>query len=92
MSAPRLPVLAVTHIAHSHPNSFERLACGVFRQALRDAGLLGNRLSGRIDRKMQRDAVDFLTNGGEAFRFWCHALDQNPETVQSVLKKRLTRG
>ncbi len=90
LSAPRLPVLpvlAVPHISHSEPNSLKRLACGVFKQALRDCGFLR---SARIDKKLQRDAIHFLTNGGEAFRFWCHALNQDPNIVRSELKKRLS--
>jgi len=86
LSAPRLPVLAVTHIAHSHPNSLQRLACGVFKQALRDCGFLS---SARIDRKVKEEAISFLTSGSKAFRFWCHALDQNPEKVKAVLRKRI---
>jgi hypothetical protein len=87
LSAPRLPVLAVTHIGHSKPDWLKRLACGVFDQALRDCGFLS---SARIDRKVQRDAIYFLTNGSEAFRFWCHALNQDPDKVRSELKKRLS--
>ena len=86
LSDPRLSVLAVTHIGHSEPNSLKRLACGVFKQALRDCGVLS---SARIESKVQRDAINFLTNGGEAFRFWCHALNQDPNIVRSELKKRL---
>jgi len=89
LSAPRLPVLAVTITHQSKPDPVERLACGVFKQALRDCGFLS---SARIDRKVQREAIDFLIHGGEDFRFWCHALNQNPETVQSALRKRLKRG
>ncbi len=86
LSAPRLPVLAVTHISHSEPNSLKRLAWGVFNQALRDCGFLS---SARIDRKLQKEAIDFLTSGGEDFRFWCQALNQDPNIVRSELKKRL---
>jgi len=42
-----------------------------------------------IDRKAQREAIHFLTNGGEEFRFWCRALNLHPEKVRSELKKRL---
>ena len=86
LSDPSLKVLAVSHISHSEPNSLKRLACGVFKQALRDCGFLS---SARIESKVQRDAINFLTNGGEAFRFWCHALNQDPNIVRSELKKRL---
>ena len=86
LSAPRLPVLAVTHIGHSEPNSLKRLACGVFDQALRDCGFLS---SARIEKKMQNEAIDFLISGGEGFRFWCRMLDQNPDIVRSELKRRL---
>ena len=85
-SDPRLSVLAVTHIGHCEPNSLKRLACGVFNQALKDCGVLS---SARIERKVQKEAIDFLIHGGEAFRFWCHALNQNPDIVRSELKKRL---
>jgi hypothetical protein len=87
LSAPRLPVLAVLHIGQSEQNSLKRLACGVFNQALRDCGFLS---SARIKSKLQRDAIYFLTNGSEAFRFWCHALNQDPDKVRSELKKRLS--
>jgi len=83
LSDPRLTVLGLTHIGHSEPNSLRRLACGVFDQALRDCGFLS---SARIDRKVQKEAIAFLTSGGEAFRFWCKALDQNPDIVQSEKK------
>ena len=86
LSDPSLTVLAVSQISYSEPNSLKRLACGVFKQALRDCGFLS---SARIDRKVQIDAVDFLTSGGEAFQFWCRALNQNPDKVRSELKKRL---
>jgi len=86
LSDPRLTILAVTITHQRGPDPFKRLACGVFTQALRDCGFLG---SARIDRKLQKEAIAFLTNGGEAFRFWCHALNQHPETVRSELKRRL---
>ena len=89
LSDPRLTVLAVTHIGHSEPNSLKRLACGVFNQALRDCGFLS---SARIEKELQREAIHFLTSGGEAFRFWCRALDQNPDILQSALRRRLTRS
>jgi len=89
LSAPRLPVLAVTHISHSEPNSLKRLAWGVFNQALRDCGFLS---SARIDRKVQKEAIDFLTSGGEDFRFWCRALNQNPDRMQSALRRRLAQS
>ncbi len=89
LSAPRFPVFAVTHIRHSEPNSLQRLACGVLNQALRDCGFLG---SARIDRKVKEEAISFLTSGGEAFRFWCKALNKNPDRVRSALKRRLTRS
>ncbi len=89
LSAPRLPVLAVTHIGHSELNWLKRLACGVFDQALRDCGFLS---SARVDKKVQRDAVDFLTSGGEDFRFWCYALKQNPDRMQSALRRRLAQS
>ncbi len=92
LSAPRLPVLAVAHIGHSKPDWLKRLACGVFDQAFRDSGLLRNQYSARIESKLQRDAIYFLTSGGEGFRFWCHALNQHPETVRSELKRRLARS
>ena len=89
LSDPRLTILAVT-ITHQYKlDPVQRLASAVFTQALRDCGFLS---STRIDRKVQRDAIHFLTSGGAGFRFWCRVLDQNPETVQSVLKKRLTRS
>jgi len=77
-SDPRLSVLAVTHIGHSEPNSLKRLACGVFNQALRDCGVLS---SARIERKVQKEAI-----------VWCKALDQNPDILQSALRRRLTRS
>ena len=86
LSDPSLTVLAVSHISYSEPNSLKRLACGVFKQALRDCGFLS---SARIESKVQRDAINFLTNGGEAFRFWCDALNQDPNIERSELKKRL---
>ena len=89
LSAPRLPVLAVTHIDHSKQNWVKRLACGVFNQAFRDSGLLRNQYSARIESRLQREAIYFLTSGGEAFRFWCHALNQDPDIVRSEVKKRL---
>ena len=89
MSDPRLTVLAVTHIGHSEPDWLKRLARGVFNQALRDCGFLS---SARIETKLQREAIHFLTSGGEAFRFWCKALDQNPDILQSALRRRLTRS
>ncbi len=92
LSAPRLPVLAVTHIGHSEPNSLKRLACGVFKQALRDSGLLRTQHTAPIEKKLQREAIHFLTSGGEAFRFWCQALNKNPDRVQSVLRRRLTQS
>jgi len=67
----------------------KRLACGVFDQALRDCGFLS---SARIEKKMQNEAIDFLISGGEGFRFWCRALNQNPDRMQSVLRRRLTRS
>jgi len=39
----------------------KRLACGVFNQALRDCGVLS---SARIERKVQKEAIDFLIHGG----------------------------
>ncbi len=81
------PRFSVIHISHSEPNSLTRLACRVFELALRDCGL--SRYHGRVDRRVQRDAVDFLTNDGEAFRFWCQVLDRDPNIVRSELKKRL---
>ncbi len=92
LSDPRLTVLGVTHIGHSEPNSLQRLACGVFNQALRDSGLVRTHRSAPIEKKLQREAIHFLTSGGEAFRFWCRALGQNPDITQSVLRKRLTRS
>ncbi len=89
LSDPRLTVLVVTHIGHSKPNSLKRLACAVFTQALRDCGFLS---SARIDRKVQTEAINFLTSGGEAFQFWCRALNQNPDILQSALRRRLTRS
>ena len=89
LSDPRLTVLGVTHIGHSEANSLKRLACGVFNQALRDCGFLS---SARIEKELQREAIHFLTSGGEAFRFWCRALDQNPDILQSALRRRLTRS
>ena len=89
MSDPSFTFFAVTHIGHSEPNSLKRLACGVFNQALRDCGFLS---SARIDRKVQKEAIAFLTSGGEVFRFWCRALDQNPEQVRSELTRRLTQN
>ncbi len=89
MSDPRLTILAVTITHQSKPDPHKRLASAVFTQALRDCGFL---LSARVDRKVQKEAIDFLTSGGEGFRFWCHALNQNPDIVQSALRKRLTRG
>jgi len=91
LSAPRLPVLAVTHIGHSEPDWSKRLACGVFDQALRDCGL-SPRYHGRVDRKVKEEAISFLTSGSSAFRFWCRALNQNPDRVRSALRKRLTRS
>ena len=86
MSDPCLSVLAGTHIGHSEPNSLKRLACGVFNQAMRDCGFLG---SARIERNVQKEAINFLIHGGEDFRFWCRALDQNPDILQSALRRRL---
>ncbi len=86
MSDPSLTVLAVTITHQRRPDPFKRLACGVFDQALRDCGFLS---SARIKSKLQRDAIYFLTSGGEAFRFWCDALNQDPNIVRSELKKRL---
>ncbi|MCS4558779.1 hypothetical protein L9G74_20365, partial [Shewanella sp. C32] len=77
----------ITH--QRRPDPFKRLACGVFTQALRDCGFLG---SVPIDRKVKAEAISFLTSGSSAFRFWCHALNQHPETVRSELKRRLARG
>ena len=88
-SDPRLPVLAVTITRQSKPNPTKCLASAVFTQALRDCGILK---SARIESKVQKEAIHFLTSGGEGFRFWCHALNQHPETVQSVLRRRLTRS
>ncbi len=88
LSDPRLAVLAVTHIGRSKPDPFKRLACGVFTQALRDCGFLS---SGRIKRKVQEEAINFLTNGGEAFQFWCRVHDLHPDRVRSELTRRLTR-
>ncbi len=90
LSDPRLSVLAVTHIGHSKQNWVKRLACSVFELALRDCGL--SRYHGRIDRKLQRDAVHFLTDGGEMFRFWCQALNKNPDRMQSALRRRLAQS
>ncbi len=87
LSDPRRAVLAVTHIGRSKPDPFKRLACAVFTQALSDCGLLR---SARIDRKVQKEAIHFLTSGGEAFQFWCRALDLHPERLRSELKRRLT--
>jgi len=92
LSDPRLTVLAVTVTHQRGPDPFKRLACAVFTQALRDCGFLRTRRSAPIKKKIERDAVDFLTNGGKSFRFWCHALNQNPDIVQSVLRRRLTRS
>jgi len=39
----------------------KRLACGVFTQALRDCSFLS---SSQIDRKVQKEALHFLTSGG----------------------------
>jgi len=89
LSDPSFTVFAVTHLGHSEPNSLKRLACGVFNQALRDCGVLS---SARIERKVQKEAIDFLTHGGEDFRFWCRAFDQNPDILQSALKRRLTQS
>ena len=86
LSDPRLTILAVTITHQRGPDPFKRLACGVFNQALRDSGFLS---SARIERKVQREAINFLIHGGEDFRFWCHALNQNPDIVRSELKKRL---
>ncbi len=88
MSDPRRAVLAVTHIGRSKPDPFKRLACAVFTQALRDCGFLS---SGRIDTKVKEEAIDFLTSGGEGFRFWCRVLDLHPHIVRSELKRRLTQ-
>ena len=90
LSHPRLRVLAVIPAHQIEPDPVQRLAWGVFNLALRDSGLLRNSRSGRIDRKVQNEAIDFLTSGGEDFCFWCRLLDQNPSRVQSVLRKRLT--
>jgi hypothetical protein len=70
----------------------QRLACGVFNQALRDSGLVRTHRSAPIEKKLQREAIAFLTSGGEAFRFWCRAIDQNPEQVRSELTRRLTQN
>ncbi len=88
-SDPRLPVLAVTITRQSKPNPTKCLASAVFTQALRDCGILK---SARIERKVQKEAIDFLTEDGEAFRFWCQALNLHPDRVRLELKKRLTRG
>ncbi len=87
LSDPRLAVLAVTPIGQSKPDPFERLACAVFTQALRDCGFLS---SGRITRKVKEEAIDFLTSGSSAFQFWCRVLDLHPDIVRSELKRRLT--
>ncbi len=89
LSDPRFTILAVTITHQSKPDPVERLASAVFTQALRDCGFLSR---ARIEKKLQRDAIHFLTNGGEAFRFWCMALDLNPDLVQSLLRRRLTRS
>ncbi len=89
LSDPRFTILAVTITHQSKPDPVERLASAVFTQALRDCGFLR---SSRIDRKVQKEAIDFLTSGGEGFRFWCRVLDQNPDLVQSLLRRRLTRS
>jgi len=89
LSAPRLPVFAVTITHQSKPDPFQRLASAVFTQALRDCGFLS---SVRIEKKLQRDAIHFLTNDSEAFRFWCQALNQNPDRMQSALRRRLTQS
>ncbi len=87
-SDPRLTVLAVTITRQSKPNPTKCLASAVFTQALRDCGILK---SARIERKVQKEAIDFLTSGGEAFQFWCRALDLHPERLRSELKRRLTQ-
>ncbi len=89
LSDPRLTILAVT-ITHQYKlDPVQRLASAVFTQALRDCGFLS---SARIEKKMQKEAIHFLTSGGEGFRFWCRVLDQNPDLVQSLLRRRLTRS
>jgi len=86
LSDPGLTILAVTFTHQRGPDPFKLLASGVFTQALRDCGYLS---SARVERKVQRDAIDFLTSGGEAFRFWCQALNLHPDQVRSELKRRL---
>jgi len=40
---------------------------------------------------IRRDAVRFLTGGGEAFRYWCRALDLDAERVRVIMKRKLIR-
>ena len=86
LSDPRFPVFAVTITHQFKPDPVNRLASAVFTQALRDCGFLSG---ARVKSKVQKEAIYFLTSGGEGFRFWCHALNQHPESVRSKLKRRL---
>ncbi len=92
LSDPRRTVLAVTITHQSKPDPVKHLASAVFTQALRDCGFLRTHRREEIDRKVKEEAINFLTSGDETFRFWCHALNQHPETVQSELRRRLARS
>jgi len=67
---------------------------------MRDARLLQNYPRRRVKRGsptavrralIRRDAVRFLTGGGEAFQCWCRALDLDAERVRVIMKRKLRR-
>ena len=72
-------------------NGVSRLATAVFSQALKDSGLCHTKRVEQIDIELKEEAISFLTSGNSSFRFWCQALNQNPDQVRLALCRQLTR-
>ena len=76
------------------------MATGVLLQAMRDARIIRNYPRRRVKKGsptavrrglIRRDAVRFLTGGGETFRYWCRALDLDAESMRVIMKRKLIR-
>ena len=70
-----------------HDPWIRRLAAAVIIRCFRDA--IPRHVANRRDREkryaLQRDAIDWVTNGGENLKYWCMIADVEPGRVRHAV-------